>query len=244
MIIAGLQKLTLLDYPGRLAATIFTPGCDLRCPFCHNAPLVEEEGQTILSDGSNITGCINESELTAFLKGRLGRLTGVAITGGEPLMQDGIAHFIAGIKDLGYGVKLDTNGTYPEKLQLLIDKGLVDYVAMDVKNSWEHYPETIGLEADKAAPLIEKCKKSMDILKNSGIDFEFRTTVVRELHTESDIAEIAKAVGPVKNFFLQKFTDSGAILRTGYSSHSDETLKEFAAIAKQYSPNVQLRGVD
>lgn len=244
MIIAGLQKLTLLDYPGRLAATIFTPGCDLRCPFCHNAPLVEEEGQAILSDGSNITGCINESELLDFLKSRFGRLTGVAITGGEPLMQDGIAAFLAKIKDLGYDVKLDTNGTYPGKLQILIDKGLVDYIAMDVKNSWEHYPETIGIEPDKAAVLIENCQKSMEIIKDSGIDFEFRTTVVRELHTEGDIAKIAQAVGPVKHFFLQKFTDSGALLQSGFSSHSDAMLKEFLKIAKMYSPNAELRGVD
>jgi len=244
MIIAGLQKLTLLDYPGRLAATVFTPGCDLRCPFCHNAPLVEEEGQAILSDGSNITGSVNESDLLAFLKERYGKLTGLAITGGEPLMQDGIAGFLAKIKDLGYDIKLDTNGTYPGKLAILIEKGLVDYIAMDVKNSWEHYPETIGIEPAKAAPLIANCKESMEIIKNSGVEFEFRTTLVRELHTAEDVGKIAQAVGPVKNFFLQKFTDSGEILKSGYSAHSDGQLKEFLTIARNYSPGAQLRGVD
>lgn len=244
MIIAGLQKLTLLDYPGRLAATVFTPGCDLRCPFCHNAPLVEEDGVSVLSDGSNITGCVSESELLEFLSGRYGRLTGVAITGGEPLMQDGIAAFLAKIKEIGYDIKLDTNGTYPGKLAILIEKGLVDYIAMDVKNSWEHYPETIGLDPEKAAPLIENCKKSMEFIKDSGLEFEFRTTVVRELHTAEDIGKIAQAVGPVKHFFIQNFVDSGDILKNGYSAHNEGTLKEFLAIAKNYSPNAQLRGVD
>ena len=244
MIIAGLQKLTLLDYPGRLAATVFTPGCDLRCPFCHNAPLVEENGISVFSDGSNITGCIEEAELMDFLRKRFGRLTGVAITGGEPLMQDGLEDFLAKIREIGYHIKLDTNGTYPGRLARLIDKGLVDYIAMDIKNSWEHYPETVGLDAAQAQIVIENCKRSMDLIKGSGIEFEFRTTVVRQLHTADDIEKIAQAVGPAEHFFLQNFVDSGAILKSGYSAHSDETLREFLTTAQRYSPNAQLRGVD
>ena len=244
MIIAGLQKLTLLDYPGRLAATVFTPGCNLRCPFCHNSALVEENGSAILSDGSNINDRIDEAELLDFLKNRFGRLTGVAITGGEPLMQSDIEDFISEIRTIGYKVKLDTNGTYPDRLAALLDKGLVDYVAMDIKNSWESYPKTIGVSPEKAGHIIENCYKSMQLIKNSGIEFEFRTTVVKELHTKEDIVKIALAVGPVKHFFLQNFTDSGAILKDGYSAYSNAELKEFLAAAQAYSPNAQLRGVD
>ncbi len=249
MQIAGIQKLTLLDFPGRCAATIFTPGCNLRCPFCHNAPLVEEEGIAVKSDGSNMEGLVSEEWLLDFLSGRFGRLTGLAVTGGEPLMQQGIKELFIKVRALGFGIKLDTNGTYPEKLKELLDLGLVDYVAMDVKNSWASYPKTIGIEEDKAQILISKIKESMDILKehkahNPSFDFEFRSTIVKELHTAEDIEEMAKAVGPVGHYFLQGFKDSGEVLRTGYSAHSNDTMKVLLEIAKKYSPGVQLRGID
>ena len=245
MVIAGIQKLTLLDYPGRLAATVFTPGCNLRCPFCHNAPLVEEEGHAILTDGSNIPGCVEIEDALDFLKGRRGRLTGVAVTGGEPLMQQGIEDFLRRLKDLGYDIKLDTNGSYPEKLKAVIDEGLVDYIAMDLKNSWAKYPLTTGLKDSNAAQtVISAIKQSAELLKNGPVSFEFRTTLVRELHTAQDIEEMAKFVGPDYAYFLQCFKDSGAVLRNGYSAPDEETLKDYLEIAKKYSPKTQLRGID
>jgi len=245
MQIAGIQKLTLLDYPGRLAATIFTPGCNFRCPFCHNGPLVEEEGIAVKSDGSNLSEVLSEDWLLDFLAERKGRLTGLAVTGGEPLMQQGVFEFFEKVKGLGLDIKLDTNGSYPDKLKDLISAGLVDYVAMDVKNSWDKYPLTMGISGDAAKILTEKVKESMDLLKSAVfLEYEFRSTIVKELHTAEDIEAMAKAVGPDSRYFLQCFKDSGAILRTGYTAHSEETMKSFLALAQRYSPSVQLRGID
>ncbi len=276
MKIAGLQKLTLLDYPGRLAATLFTPGCNLRCPFCHNAPLVEENGAAVLPDGSSIECEYTPSSVLEFLAERKGRLTGVAITGGEPLMQSGIEDFIRDIKGLGFDVKLDTNGSFPKKLDYLISEGLVDYVAMDLKNSWEKYPITVGLAADavpidftgggrKSAhyPVMDKIKTSFEILKEGRADYEFRTTVVKELHELSDIqsmaSEIMMGFGEAENmsssvgtenaktqpkYFLQSFVDSGALLCSGCSAHSRETMLEFLNAARAICPATQLRGID
>lgn len=254
MKIAGLQKLTLLDYPGRLAATLFTPGCNLRCPFCHNAPLVEENGSAVLSDGSNIDCEYTPSSVLEFLAERKGRLTGVAITGGEPLMQNGIEDFIRDIKGIGLDVKLDTNGSFPEKLDYLISEGLVDYVAMDLKNSWEKYPITVG-----GHPAMDKIKTSFEMLKEGRVDYEFRTTVVKELHELSDIQAMASEVmtgfgdaeimngfasKQLPKYFLQNFVDSGALLSSGYSAHPRETMLEFLNAAKAICPTTQLRGID
>lgn len=272
MKIAGLQKLTLLDYPGRLAATLFTPGCNLRCPFCHNAPLVEENGSAVLSDGSNIDCEYTPSSVLEFLAERKGRLTGVAITGGEPLMQNGIEDFIRDIKGIGLDVKLDTNGSFPEKLDYLISEGLVDYVAMDLKNSWEKYPITVGLAADAVPidftgsgrkpahyPVMDKIKTSFEMLKEGRVDYEFRTTVVKELHELSDIQAMASEVmtgfgdadimngfasKQLPKYFLQNFVDSGALLSSGYSAHPRETMLEFLNAAKAICPTTQLRGID
>jgi len=241
MLIAGLQKLTLLDFPGRCAATIFTPGCDLRCPFCHNASLVNDANADVY----------DPEKVLAFLKERKGRLTGLAITGGEPLLQNDIEGFLKEVKNIGYDIKLDTNGTYPKKLASILSEGLVDYVAMDVKSSWSGYPKLIGLEDAPAVcgPIVENVKKSMEILKSSGTEFEFRTTIVRPLHSAEDIEEMAKAIGDVKHYFMQSFKDSGDVLSGSgenckFSAYEKEVLEKYLGIAKQYIPSAKLRGVD
>lgn len=241
MLIAGLQKLTLLDYPGKCAATIFTPGCDLRCPFCHNASLVLDANADIY----------DQDKILDFLKERKGRLTGLAVTGGEPLLQNDIEDFLEKVKAIGYDIKLDTNGTYPKKLASIIENGLADYVAMDVKSSFSSYPKLIGLEDAPAvcAPLIKNIEKSMEILKNSGTKFEFRTTIVKPLHTEEDIEEMAKAIGNVENYFIQSFKDSGDVLsgsgsQCQFSAYEKPILEKYLEIAKKYIPNAKLRGVD
>ena len=237
MRIAGLQKLTLLDFPGRLSATIFTSGCDLRCPFCHNASLVND------AENSDFSA----EEILDFLKERKGRLTGLAITGGEPLLQADITEFIKQVKEIGYAVKLDTNGTYPEKLKAILREGLVDYVAMDIKNCFDSYPKTIGLEnADKiCGPLIDNVKESIELLKSSGIPFEFRTTIVKELHSKEEIEKMAKEIGAVDKYFIQSYVDSGDILNDfGFSAYSKNELLEILDLVKKYIPNAQLRGVD
>ena len=229
MKISGFQKMTLLDFPGKVAATIFTFGCNLRCPFCHNASLVLGGAQESYT----------EEEILSYLEKRKGLLDGICITGGEPLLQDGIAEFIKSIKDLGYSVKLDTNGCYPEKLKELIDSGLVDYVAMDIKNSLSKYGETVGIKNFDTAPI----KESISILINSDIDFEFRTTVVSELHTVEDIKAISEEIRGAKKYFLQSFVDSGDLIGENLSAHDKSVLKEMKAVAEQTLDIVEIRGI-
>ena len=229
MIIKGLQKTTLLDFPGKVACTVFTAGCNFRCPFCHNASLVISP---------NTSEVLSEEEIFAFLKKRRGILDGVCITGGEPLLQRDIEVFIQKIRDLGLAVKLDTNGAYPERLKSIIDRALVDYVAMDIKNSKEKYALTAGADVD-----IEKISESVEILMSSDVDYEFRTTVVRELHSPEDINAIGKWIRGAKKYFLQSFTDSGELIGDGYSAHSPQDMGALLDIAKQYVPSAALRGI-
>ena len=229
MIIKGLQKTTLLDFPGKVACTVFTAGCNFRCPFCHNATLV------ISPDMSEL---IAEDEFFAFLKKRVGILDGVCITGGEPLLQRDVEEFIKKIRELGLAVKLDTNGAYPERLKSIIDQGLVDYVAMDIKNSKEKYALTAGADVD-----IDKISKSVDILMTSGVEYEFRTTVVRELHSPDDINSIGKWIAGAQRYFLQSFIDSGELIGDGYSAHTPQDMGALLDIAKQYVPSAALRGI-
>ncbi len=242
MKIAGIQKLTLLDFPGRLAATIFTPGCNLRCPFCHNASLVDpEELKTTLEE----TGLLDPEEILAFLKERFGRLTGLAVTGGEPLMQPGIMEFLSKVKELGYAVKLDTNGTNPERLGALLKAGIVDYVAMDFKNWRGKYAQITDIPEATAAILYENTLHSVRVIREFAPDYEFRTTVVKQFHTVEDIAKIAQEIAGVPKYFLQSFKDSGDILgRQEFSACSKETMLEMQKAAQQYVPNTQLRGID
>ena len=229
MVIKGLQKTTLLDFPGKVACTVFTAGCNFRCPFCHNASLV------IAPD---LSDTISEDEFFAFLNKRRGILDGVCITGGEPLLQKDIEIFIKKIRALGLAVKLDSNGAYPERLKSIIDQGLVDYVAMDVKNCKEKYSLTVGTEVD-----IDKISESVRILMTSDVEYEFRTTVVRELHSPEDIKSIGEWIAGAKRYFLQSFTDSGELIADGYSAHTPQDMGALLDIAKQYVPDAALRGI-
>lgn len=201
MIIGGLQKLTLIDYPGKIAATVFLVGCNFRCPFCHNPELVFPIGKGLMA------GFIKEKSFFDFLKKRQGKLEGICITGGEPSIQDGIEFFVKKIKHLGFLVKFDTNGSRPDVLKKLINEKLVDYFAMDIKNSLKKYQKTTGVFRD-----TKRIQLSIDLIRNSGIDYEFRTTVVPGLHTKKDFLEIGKLLKGSRRYFLQKYEDKGKIL--------------------------------
>ena len=230
MIIKGLQKTTLLDFPTKVACTVFTPGCNFRCPFCHNASLVIEP---------DCSEAVDTDAFFSYLKKRKGILDGVCITGGEPLLQKDIDLFIRDIRELGFAVKLDTNGSFPDKLKELIDEKLVDYVAMDIKSSINKYPLVCG--TDKFTYGVVK---SVDILMSSGIDYEFRTTVVRELHKATDFEDIGKWIQGAPKYFLQQFKDSGDLIeKEAFSAYTKEEMEELLEITKKYIPNASLRGV-
>ena len=231
MLIKGLQKLTLLDFPDKMACTVFTFGCNFRCPFCHNASLATRAGEV---------DTIPEDEIFDLLRKRKGVLDGVCITGGEPLLYgDDLKDFIIKIKELGYAVKLDTNGSFPKRLRALIEADLIDKVAMDIKNSPEKYGLTSGVENFDMSPILE----SIELLKSSGIDYEFRTTVVNELHSASDFEEIGKMIAGAKAYYLQSFVDSGDLIGEGLSAPSKEDMEAYRKIAEKYVPNTQIRGL-
>ena len=227
---AGIQKLTLLDYPGKTACTLFTDGCNLRCPFCHNARLVLPEKRENTS--------VSDTEILAFLKKRAGLLDGVCITGGEPLLHiRELREFLPEVRALGYAVKLDTNGTKPDALAELLRDGLIDYAAMDVKNAFPYYGETVGLPDFDVTPV----KKSIALLKESGIGYEFRTTVVREFHTVGRIRELAESIAGAKRYFLQCFKDSGELIADGLSAVSREEMEKMCEAAAEFCPT-EIRG--
>ncbi len=230
MYINGFQKLTILDYPGKVACIVFTPGCNFRCPFCHNAALVTHIDKDTY---------IDEDEVLSYLRKRQGILDGVVITGGEPLLQDGIEEFIDKIKDLGYSVKLDTNGSFPEKLISLVENGLVDYVAMDIKNSQAKYMTTIGVNNIDMTSI----EKSVDFLLQNKVDYEFRTTVVDGFHTPDDIQDIVVWIKGAHKYFLQNFVDSGDLIQSGLSPVSVDMLKEMKKKATEFVPYVEIRGI-
>ncbi len=230
MNIHGLQKMTLLDYPGHVACTVFLGACDFRCPFCHNFELVDGTAKPVMT----------EEELLAFLNKRTGLLDGVAITGGEPCMHKDLPDLIRKIRELGFAVKLDTNGNHPDLLKEILDAQLVDYVAMDIKNSPAKYAKTIGLETIDLSGI----KKSISLLMDLAPDYEFRTTVVRQLHEESDFPEIGKLIRGAKRYFLQAFTDRDSVPFAGFSAPEPEQMRRFAEIACEFVPNTELRGVE
>lgn len=230
MVFNGFQKLTLLDYPGKVACILFLSGCNLRCPFCHNASLVTHIDNEYTFD---------EGEVISYLKKRQGILEGVVITGGEPLLRDNLDDFLKKVKELGYCVKLDTNGFFPKKMIALIENGLVDYVAMDIKNSLEKYPVTTGVENLDIEPL----KRSINYLISGKIDYEFRTTVVNQFHTEADIENIGKMISGAKKYYLQNFVDSGDIISSGLCAICPEKLKKMGEIATRFVPNAEIRGI-
>ena len=231
MRICGLQKLSMVDFPGKLAATVFTGGCNLRCPFCHNALLVTQVEENPR---------IEVAEILSFLKTRKNLLDGVVLSGGEPLLQKGAADFLEKVKDLGFAVKLDTNGFFPEALEDILSRKLADYVAMDIKNSREKYAMTCGLDHVD----LGRVDASLSALKQSGVLYELRTTVVQELHTEGDMEAIGNWLAGTDRYFLQKFVDSGNLIGSGFHSHEKVQMERFADIIKPFIPGVKLRGVD
>ena len=230
MMINGFQKLTLLDFPGHTACTLFTGGCNLRCPFCHNALLVTEAEDLEVYP---------EEEILAFLKKRQGILDGVAITGGEPLLQRDIRSFIEKIRALGYAVKLDTNGTFPEKLRDLCDAGLMDYVAVDIKNSKEKYGETTGMPKLDLTPVEE----TVSYLLQGHVPYEFRTTVVREFHTLEDIKKIGEWIRGAERYVLQHFEDSGNLIGKNMHPVSKEEMMEMRRTVQNYVRSAEVRGI-
>ncbi len=230
MRLGGLQKLTLLDYPGLVACTVFTVGCNMRCPFCQNASLVNRiEEENLLP----------EEEFFSFLKKRQGILDGVCITGGEPTLQPDLNDFIAKIKSMGFKVKLDTNGSFPDKVKEILDSGNVDMVAMDLKNTLDRYAETVGIPGFDTSKILE----SINIIRSSGVEYEFRTTVVSPLHRPEDFGELAKMIEGSPRYFLQNFVDSGDLVAgEGMTVLTEEELEQALANAKEIIPQTKIRG--
>lgn len=228
MILAGIQKMTLLDFPGRVACILFTGGCDFRCPFCHNASLVKAG-----------TSSIEVGELYAFLYKRKPMLDGVVITGGEPLLHPDLAALIKPIRGMGYQIKLDTNGHHPDRLEALLEEKLIDYAAMDIKNSPERYADTSGLVmAD-----MKKIERSIQLLMTRAPDYEFRTTVVREFHDEASLIAAAEMIRGAKRYFLQSYRDSGDILAGSFNAYSPEEMTLMLDSVKSIIPSAELRGI-
>ncbi len=230
MRIGGMQKLTLLDYPGKVACTVFLSGCNLRCPFCHNPGLV-------LPEQSNGPG-ISEAEALSFLEQRKGKLDGVCVTGGEPTLQPGLPEFLKKLRELGYAIKLDTNGTNPGMLTTLLQNGVLDYVAMDIKNSPSRYAETCG-----GVDILSMVQESTNLLLDGSVEYEFRTTVCKPLHTEKEMKEIGRWLRGAKRYFLQAFVDSGDLVSGGVQAHTHEELVRLLQTVLPYIPNTQLRGI-
>ena len=231
MQIKGLTKTTLLDYPGHVAATLFVGDCQFKCPFCHNGSLVTQASS--LPD-------IPLEEVYTFLEKRKGVLDSVCITGGEPTFQPDLREFLYSIKEMGYLIKLDTNGYDPVLLDHLLKEELIDFVAMDIKNSQEKYAKTSG----KNDLDLTRIKLSVDLIKDSGIDYEFRTTVVRELHSKEDMLSIAKWLNGAKSYYLQSYVPSEDVIMPIFSSYSKDELMEIKDMMEEYLPNIFLRGLD
>lgn len=230
MNIQGLQKLTLLDYPEKVACTIFTAGCNFRCPFCHNASLV-----THINTEKNIP----VEQILDFLKKRWRVLDGVCITGGEPLLQPELEDFIRRIKEIGYYVKLDTNGSNSRLLRYLTEQKLLDYVAMDIKNAPGKYGITIGIEEYN----MDEIFRSVDFLLSGAVTYEFRTTVVREFHKREDFGAIGRWIKGAERYYLQSFQDSGDLIRHGLRAYTKEILVQALEIVRKNVPNAELRGL-
>lgn len=230
MKIHGLQKMTLLDFPGHVACTVFLSGCDFRCPYCHNFELAKGKARAIME----------EDELLTFLKKRVGLLDGVAFTGGEPCLCAGLLELLLKIRELGFATKLDTNGNHPKRLQSILDLGLVDYVAMDIKNSPEKYAMTVGVPGLE----LSSVRESIDILLKANVDYEFRTTVVKEFHEAEDFEKIGQMIKGARRYFLQSFTDRDSVPCRGLHAPAPKELTQYLDIASKYIPDVQLRGVE
>ena len=229
MKIHGLQKMTLLDFPGRVACTVFLGGCDFRCPFCHNSELLTADAPYLMESG----------ELLEFLKKRKGLLDGVAFTGGEPLLRKDLPDLFRQIRELGYPIKLDTNGSHPERLRAVVDEGLVEYVAMDVKNSPERYAETIGVPGFDLTPVRE----SVSYLLSGAVDYEFRTTVMTRYHDEESFRAIGQWIAGAKRYFLQPFTDRDTVPLRGLEAPDEAELRRYCDLVRPRVPSVAVRGL-
>lgn len=226
----GLQKMTLLDFPGHVSCTVFLGGCDFRCPFCHNFELIDGTARPVMDD----------DELIKFLESRTALLDGVAITGGEPCLHKDLIPLIKRIRNVGYKVKLDTNGYHPEVLKEILELNLVEYVAMDIKNSEEKYAITCGIDEIN----LDLIKESISILMNGDTDYEFRTTVIKEFHEADDFEKIGQMIKGAKRYFLQRFTDRDSVPYGNLSAPSFDEMKHFAEISRCFVPDTQLRGVE
>ena len=232
MLVSGLQKLTLLDFPGTVSCTIFTGGCNFRCPFCHNASLVLPE--RLKSDNDGVETVLD------FLRKRQGLLEGVAITGGEPLLHADVGDFLRKIRALGYRIKLDTNGSFPERLAGLIEDGLLDRVAMDIKNAPGLYAATAGLRALDLSAI----ERSKELLLEGKVAYEFRTTVVKGLHTRESLIEAARWIEGAQEYYLQQYRDPGSVICSeGLGPYDESEMRAFAEAVRPYVPSVQLRGI-
>ena len=232
----GLQKMTLLDFPGRVACTVFLGGCDFRCPWCHNYELAVGSAEPVM----------DEEEFFAFLKKREGLLEGVAVTGGEPCLSKELPAFLRKIREMGFLTKLDTNGAHPELLEQILREGLADYVAMDIKNSPGKYLLTAGLTGSEAQQeaLLGRVRRSIRLIMELAPDYEFRTTVIRQFHEEQDFAEIGEMICGARRYFLQSFTDRDTVPYGGFSAPGADELQRYAAQARRFVPDVQTRGTD
>ena len=228
MKISGMEKFSLVDYKDKVACTVFTPGCNFRCPFCHNSGLV-------LGGSAEI---ISENEVFSYLEKRKGLVDAVCVSGGEPTLQKDLPVFLEKVKSLGLFAKLDTNGSHHDVVKNLVESGLVDYVAMDVKNSKQHYAATIGLDLYGTSQIEE----TADYLMSCGVDYEFRTTLVNGFHTEEDIEKIGKWLEGAKAFFLQRFVDRDSCIAEGLSEIPYQKAEKMLEILKRYVPDSSLRG--
>ncbi|MEG1529358.1 MAG: anaerobic ribonucleoside-triphosphate reductase activating protein [Clostridia bacterium] len=228
MEICGFEKFSMVDFDKKIACTVFTNGCNLRCPFCHNSSLVYGRSQA---------DTIPESDVFDYLLKRRKLVDAVCVSGGEPTLQHDLTDFIKKVKDLGLLVKLDTNGTNPSKLKELLDQNLLDYVAMDIKNSEDRYNEISGRTVD-----ISKIKESVAILKNCKIEYEFRTTLISNFHTENDIVAILKLISGAPKYYFQKYVDNDDCIEHGFTAVPKETAEQFATLARQKVGFVGLRG--
>lgn len=227
--ISGLQKLTLLDYPEHTACTLFVPGCNFKCPFCHNSELL----------GGSVD-YYDEAEIFAFLRKRVGVLEGVCVTGGEPTLYTDLGRFLGDIKALGYKIKLDTNGYAPERLKDLFGAGLLDYVAMDIKNSRERYAETVGLREHSFN--IDSIEQSIDMIMNSGVDYEFRTTIAAELFDGDSMDGAARMIAGANKYFLQYFTMRDTVPCKALTAPTKFEMEYYLDIARRHVPNAVIRG--
>ncbi len=229
MQIHGLQKMTLLDFPGKVACTVFLGGCDFRCPFCHNWDILDPSTPVIME----------EDEFYKFLDKREGLLDGVAITGGEPLLRTGMVDFIKGIRSRGFLVKLDTNGNHPDRLKELVTEGLLDYVAVDVKNNKERYGETVGI------PMLDisKIEETISFLLEGNVPYEFRTTVLRQFHDADSFKGIAEWIEGAEHYFIQSFVDRETVPFSGLEAYSPEELEEFKKLVEPHVKHIDIRGV-